>query len=235
MSEAPDVVDLTQEPDRLVALAAHAAVRERLQPGGALRLRTRDDPELLLRGLNVQMRDALAWRASSRGAYWEALVRLAADEPARDALELLQRDHRRLDELLGRALRLLNQADADAARGLLGRFAPEIRRHMRAEDELLAPQLGASPALEAMLGEHRELREQLAAVEQGCAAGEEAHELEPFVALLSGTLAKHEHREETELFPGWRAQMSALGPGGREALLRQVRAMLAQDESQAIG
>ena len=60
VQDAVETVDLRHEPDSRLALAALAAVRE-LLPGHALRLLTRDDPALLLRSLNLQLRDALAW------------------------------------------------------------------------------------------------------------------------------------------------------------------------------
>ena len=46
------------------------------------------------------------------------------------------------------------------------------------------------------------------------------------VALLSGVLAKHEHREESDLFPVWAARHAALAPDAAEALLVQVRDVL---------
>ena len=51
-------------------------------------------------------------------------------------------------------------------------------------------------------------------------------ELEAFAALLSGTLAKHEHREESGVFPAWRARLEALAPAAREALLQKAAAPL---------
>lgn len=234
MQDSLETVDLRQEADSRLALAALAAVRE-LQPGRALRLLTRDDPALLLRSLNLQLRDALAWGSEPGASGWETTVRLALDTEAKDLLEVLTRDHRRLDELLGRLLRRLNAGDAAGAKSMLADFAARLRRHVEAENGIVTPELGPEPAVEAlevMLREHDQLLLQLVEVEKCFAeaipgAVPEAWELEPFVAILSGTLAKHEHREEANLFPVWGARLAQRPPAEREALQRRVSAALA--------
>lgn len=234
MQDLLDTVDLRHEADSRLALAALAAIRE-LRPGRAVRLLTREDPALLLRSLNLQLRDALAWGSDLRADGWEATVRLALDTPAKDAIDVLTRDHRRLDELLGRVLRRLNAGDAADARTMLEDFAAGLRRHIEAENHIVAPALGPEPALEpleVMLHEHDQLLAQLEEVEKCFAeappgAVPEAWEVEPFVAILSGTLAKHEHREEANLFPTWGARLALRPAPEREALQRRVSAALA--------
>jgi hypothetical protein len=234
MRDSLETVDLRQEGDSRLGLAMLAAVRE-LRPGRALRLLTRDDPALLLRSLNLQLRDALAWDSGQNADGWEATVRLALDTPARDAVDVLTRDHRRLDGLLGRALRRLNAGDAAGARPMLEDFAGGLRRHVEAENHIVAPELGPDPAvepLEVMLHEHDQLLLQLQEVEKCFAeappgASPEAWEIEPFVAILSGTLAKHEHREEANLFPIWAARLAQRPASEREALHRRISGALA--------
>ncbi|HXZ91440.1 MAG TPA: hemerythrin domain-containing protein [Burkholderiales bacterium] len=228
-----ETLDLRREADSRLALAALGALRE-LRPGRELRLITREDPTLLLESLNLQLRDALRWDLGAAGGHWEASIRLAGDAAPRDVLDTLRRDHRRLDELLAKALRRLNAGDVVGARPLLDGFASGLRRHARAENELLAPALGPQPAvepLEIMLREHDELLVQLDAVERCFAeapAGQlpEAWEIEPFVAILSGTLAKHEYREESQLFPLWAARLARRPQGEGETLHRALRALL---------
>jgi uncharacterized protein (DUF2249 family)/iron-sulfur cluster repair protein YtfE (RIC family) len=229
-----ETLDLRREADSRLALAAVTAIRE-LRPGAALRLLTREDPTLLLQSLNLQFRDALAWDVGARGEHWEADVRLALDAAPRDVLDALRRDHHRLDELLAKALRRLNAGDVRGARPLLAVFGAGLRRHAHAENEILAPALGPEPAvqpLEIMLREHQELLVQLDAVEHSFAdvpadTAPEAWEIEPFVAILSGTLAKHEHREESHLFPLWAARLARHTQQERDALHEAVRASLA--------
>jgi Hemerythrin HHE cation binding domain len=233
VAEHPEPVDLRNEPGSRVTLAALAAVGE-LRRGERCVLLTREDPALLMAALNLRLRDALAWETAAMPGHWRTTVRPAADTPPRDLIDALTRDHRRLDELLGRTLRLLNAGDSGRAKGLLDEFAAGLRRHARAENEILAPALGPAPGfepLQLMLREHAELLEQLQAVEQcfvEAPAGQfpEAWEVEPFAAILSGTVAKHEHREEGGLFPAWAAALAARPSEEREALHERVRRAL---------
>jgi len=232
MPDLAEAVDLRDEPERRIGLAALAAVRE-LGRGEARRLLTRHDPQLLMASLNLHLRDALTWESAQLDGHWETVVRLAADTAPRDPVEMLVRDHRRLDELLGRALRRLNAGDLAAARPMLEEFAAGLRRHVIAEDTLVAGALDPDPraeALEAMRREHASLVAELATLENELACGEagEAWEIEPFAALLSAALAKHEQREEQAVFPLWRAALAARGQAEREALRENLRAALGQ-------
>lgn len=233
MTKSPETVDLRGEPGSLVTLAALAAVSE-LSRGQVRVLLTREDPGLLMAALNLRMRDTLAWESAPGEGCWRTTVRPAADTRPRDLVDALTRDHRRLDELLGRSLRLLNASDARGAKELLEVFADGLRRHIGAENDVIAPALGPGSdfePLEIMLREHADLLEQLQAVEQCFAevpGGEapQAWEVEPFVAILSGTLAKHEHREETRLFTAWSAVLAARPRAERDALHERVARIL---------
>ena len=134
---------------------------------------------------------------------------------------------------LALALRRVNAQDLAGARPLVAEFAAGIRRHVAAENEVVAPRLppvvGADGAdhVGIMLGEHDEILAQLGEVEAALGEGAaEAWEVEPFVAILSGTLAKHEHREESNLFPRWQGALDALPPEAARALLLEVQRAL---------
>lgn len=234
--DAPDAsLDLCGIPEREQPLALIAQLSD-LAPGAVLELRSAESPDFLLQRVNVKLREALAWEIERDAGGWIARVRRAEDSPVRDVLDLLRRDHRRLDTLLGQALRQLNAGDLAAAAPRLREFARGLRRHLHAEDEILLHALaGGAPAhVETMVHEHRELLEQMAAVESGLRPGPdepppEAWEIEPFVALLTGVLAKHEYREESNVFPMWAARHAALAPEAAEALLAQVRDVLYAD------
>lgn len=232
MIAASTTLDLRTLPEREQPLALIALLDD-LAPGGVIELHAGESPEFLLQRVNVKLRGALAWELDHSAEGWRARVRRSEDTPPRDVLDLLQRDYHRLDALLGRALRQLNAGDVAAAEPLLVAFAQGLRRHLHAEDEILVHALtgDALPALETMLREHRALLEQLAAVESGLrdvpgGAQPEAWELEPFVALLTGTLAKHEHREENAVLPAWAVRHAALAEEAAAALLRQVEDVL---------
>lgn len=227
-----ETIDLRAQAESEVALAALAAIRERLQPGTSLRLLTRSDPALLLLSLNLQLRDALHWERRGGEGAWEAIVRLVEDGSSHeiaDIFVLLKREHRRLDELLGRSLRRLNAGDSAGALPLVREFAVMLRRHAEVENEVIAPVLGGEGALDTMLSEHESLLAELSAVEASFAEGVPgAWEVEPFVAMLSGSLAKHEQREEERLFPYWSARLAACPAPNREALRERVMRSLSR-------
>lgn len=217
-----ETLDLRAQADSRLALAAISALRE---AGGELVLLTRDEPGLLMASLDLQLRNALSWETRAAGGHWETVVRRAQDIAPRDLVDLLVREHRVLDECLGRALRRLNAGDLPAAKVLIVELGAGLRRHIRNENDVLAPTLGPGEAfapLQVMLAEHDELLAQLAAVEETLDG--EAWELESYAAMLSGTLAKHEHREETGLFPRWRAALAALDAPARERLRQALHA-----------
>jgi hypothetical protein len=225
-------VDLCGEPTGRVQTAAFYAVRD-LGPGEAISLLTSDDPALMMASLNLQLRDGLAWEVERAGQAWCTMVRRRADTTPAGVIDLLVRDHRRLDELLALALRRVNALDLAGARTLVAAFSAGIVRHVAAENALVAPRLPPVVAADGtdhvgiMLGEHDEILAQLGEVEAALGEGAaEAWEVEPFVAILSGTLAKHEHREESNLFPRWQRALDSLPPEAARALLLEVQRAL---------
>lgn len=226
-------VDLRSEPPGQVQTAAFYAVRD-LQPGDSVVLLTAASPELLMASLGLQLRDAIAWEIACEPPGWRTVVRRRTDTAPSGVIDLLVRDHHRLDELLALALRRVNAQDLAGARPLVAAFAAGLAAHLRVENELLAPRLSAGAAADdadpagIMLREHDEILVQLRAVESALAEpAPEAWEVEPFVAILSGTLAKHEHREESGLFPRWQAALDAMAADAAGALFQDVRRALA--------
>jgi len=226
-------VDLRSEPPGQVQTAAFYAVRD-LQPGDSVVLLTATPPELLMASLGLQLRDAIAWEIACEPPGWRTVVRRRTDTAPSGVIDLLVRDHHRLDELLAVALRRVNAQDLAGARPLVEAFAAGLAAHLRVENELLAPRLSAGTAANdadpagVMLREHDEILVQLRAVESALAEpAPEAWEVEPFVAILSGTLAKHEHREESSLFPRWQAALDAMAVDAAGALFQDVRRALA--------
>jgi uncharacterized protein (DUF2249 family) len=234
MSESHREVDLRAEPPSRVQTAAFYEVRD-LAPGETVLLVTAEDPSLMMQSLDLQLRETLAWRSEATEGGYRTRVQLRSDTDVGETVDLLVRDHRRLDELFAKALRRVNANDVAGARELVEVFAVAIRKHVELENELLAPILprprGADGAdhVEIMLREHDEILRQLAEVES-CfveSATPEAWEVEPFIAILSGTLAKHEYREESNLFPHWHAALDAMDEARRAELFGRARALLA--------
>jgi hypothetical protein len=211
--------------------AAFQALRD-LAPGDTVVLLLACDPALLMRSLDLQLRHKLAWTVARSDQRWRVEVSHRADRAPRDVLDLLERDHQRLDGLLVSALRSLNRGLAQEAVPLLGEFARAMRGHMAVEDEIVVAALGirkggaANVPLQIMLRDHAEIGQQLALIEEALAEPDEA-QLNIYCAILSGTLAKHEHREESDLFSRWRVQLAALPRSFGEELLARTRAALA--------
>jgi len=105
---------VTDEPASRTHGAAFYAVRA-LQPGHRVVPITVEGPSLLMRGLDLQVGHKLAWSIAEEGGRWRTVIQHCAGAPPRDVLDLLQREHQRLDSLLARALRLLNPDDVAAA------------------------------------------------------------------------------------------------------------------------
>ncbi len=218
------VHDLRGEAKAHLTGAALSAVRA-VKPGSTVTLLLDDEPSLLMKSLNLQLRENLSWEIEATRQGWEVTVRHREDVTARDVLALLAADHKQIDSLLAAAMAALNCGDLAAALPLLQRFAMALKRHVAFEDGELAQIMGAArapadapPAV--MLREHAEIAQQLALVEEALAAETpDTSELAVYCAILSGTLAKHEYREEQQLFPLWQAQLLRRDAGERERLL----------------
>ncbi|MBX3666643.1 MAG: DUF2249 domain-containing protein [Burkholderiales bacterium] len=223
--------DLRDERPAHLVGAALERVRA-VRPGQALTLILAAEPSLLMASLNLQLRENLAWDIVEADGAWRVTVRHRGDVAPADVLALLVADHKRIDGLLARALGLLNRGVAAAAAPPLREFAAALRRHVAFEDGELAGSLGAAraaadepPAI--MMREHREIAQQLSLVEEALAAAvPDASELAIYCAILSGTLAKHEYREEYNLFPVWRAVLMKREHHERVALLERARSAL---------
>jgi iron-sulfur cluster repair protein YtfE (RIC family) len=156
------------------------------------------------------------------------------DETLTDLFNLLTRAHAQLDREFARLLLLLNQGDAAGAMPCVRDLAASLRRHIAAENEILAPYFAAaraqSPSAPAaiMLREHADILAQLAMVEGALdELAPDAGEAAIYAGLLSATLAKHEYREENDLFPRWRAVLAGKSAAERTELAARVAAALA--------
>src|SRR5574340_809887 len=226
-------LDLLSHPSRLhQGLLLGAA--EELAAGARLQVRCSERPELMLSALNNHLRGTLRWTITpgADGSYSVTLQR-TEDVSPQGVIDLLLRHHQKLDVLLARGLRQL-PADAARARALVTEFARELRSHICAENDLLVPRFAVSADADAaeataiMLREHDEILQQLGLVEEFLGADDaDAMDASPFLAILSGTLAKHEHREENTLFPHWHRALEAAPADLRQALFAEIAARLA--------
>lgn len=232
MAAAFEIVDLAGEPPSHVQSAAFYAVKD-LKRGEKVVLITVQEPTLLMQSLDLQLRHNLAWTIVEADGKWRVEVSHGADAAPRDVLDLLARDHKRLDGLFTAALRRLNRDDAAGAGPVLREFSAALRRHMAVEDQLLAsrfplPAAGREDPLSIMLRDHAEIMQQLGAIEE-CLEEPATGELNPFCAILSGTLAKHEQREESNLFPQWRAAWARKPEDERREMMARVETLLGSE------
>ena len=228
MTEPAAIHDLRDEAPGHVIGAALDRVKG-VRRGVAVTLILAQEPSLLMASLNLQLRENLAWDIVEADGAWRVTVQHREDVATTDMLALLAADHKRIDGLLARVLGLLNAGDAAAAVPVLREFVSALNRHVAFEDGELAVSLGAaqSPADQPaaiMLREHREIAQQLALVEEILAAEPvDGSELGVYCAILSGTLAKHEYREEHNLFPLWRVALGRRGEAERALLLERAK------------
>lgn len=204
-----------------------------LEPGQVFDVLLDQDPVLLMEAVSLQLRHEIRWQVESAGPpLWRVRVRRRNDTEPADLADLLSRDHVRLDRLLAGALHKVNAGDAAAAEPEFRAFADGLRRHIRVENDLVTPSLdlprdpGGQDPTSVMLREHEEILDQVGMVEGQFDEGvDAAWEVAPFFALISGAMAKHEGREETNLFPQWSRALRAM-PDGGAGLLVGARAIL---------
>ncbi|QKT04170.1 hemerythrin domain-containing protein [Ectothiorhodospiraceae bacterium 2226] len=235
VSETSLTIDLRERGELPPHAYAFYRLRE-LAPGQQARVLADEEPRLIMESVSLQLRHHIHWEVVEQGPpLWTVLVRPRDEVAARTLMDLLARDHERLDKLFAQALHKVNAGDVAGAAPLLKEFATGLQRHLHAEDEILAPAFvgprdpsGSDPT-STMLREHRDIREQVVLLESyfDDDALPEPSEVAPFFGILSGVLAKHETREELNLFPQWdMALKKGLDEAGRDALVERIRAIL---------
>lgn len=238
MSTNIHYLDLRTAPPGMPAHTyAFYALRE-LERGMEVILVTEEDPALLLNQLQLQLRNRLRWTCVREQQLWKVSIRQRQDTEAVTLQDILSRDHERLDGSLVQTLTRLRTVGAGAAAAEGLDFLQDLRRHIGVENDVLAP---AFPSLygpqkdnpvTTMLREHQDILRQAALIEELFQeASPDTAEAEIWFGLLAAALSKHEHREETRLFPLWEAQLGRCPEA--DHLILQVRTRLALPEAGA--
>jgi hypothetical protein len=178
------------------------------------------------------LRHRIHWEISeaTEGAYRVRVV--DRDTVAPETLtDLLSRDHERLDRLFAVALQHANRGEIAEAAPLIESCYQGLRRHIYCENDVLAPHFGVpeggteSDATNQMLHEHDNILSELGEIRELAAMEElaDASMIAALMGILSGGLAKHEGREESNLFPQWEA---ALKRNPEPHLLERAKAIL---------
>ncbi len=245
MGETTICIDLRERGAASAHSYAFYRLRE-LRPGQVAELLSAEEPRLLMEGVSLGLRHRIRWTVSEGGPpLWRVSVVPREDVEADTLTDLLQRDHERVDRAFAEALAKINAGDVAGAGAQLSVFARGLRRHIHAENEVLAPAFVAPRSaleddpLSIMLREHEEILQQVALLEACFAQGlPAAAEVAPFFAMLSGQLAKHEGREEQNLFPRWAralAHAAEAHPAAERQLVARVKAVLEGAEDVRIG
>ncbi len=170
-----------------------------------------EDPCLLMNALTLELRNTIYWDIVEAGSpRWRVRVRRREDVKISDLADLLTRDHARIDHLFATALHHINAGHVEAALPSFLEYTQRLRNHIQAENEIIVPVLdlprsprGDDP-ISIMLHEHDEIIDQIVLIEEMLTEDiDDAGMLAPFFAIVSGQLAKHEWREENNLFPVW--------------------------------
>jgi len=238
MSATDKLLDLTGEPSSMLQSAAYHALKD-LARGMTMIVLTAQEPSMMMQTVNLHLRDNLSWETTQDSpGHWRTVVRHREDVAATDVVDLLVRDHKRLDDLFARALHNVNAGNVVDAAPLMKAFSEGLRRHIDVENNILLPAFSAprdpfgGDPTSTMLREHEEILGQAAVIESYFdEAVPDAKEVSAFFAILSGTLAKHEYREESNLFPHWSAAIHKVSPDAQQALFRKVQLVLSGSNS----
>ncbi len=237
MNEHAECVDLRQHGNVPYHTYAYYRFRE-LPPGEVWEVLTDEEPALLMESVNLQLRHALAWNTIEDGPpLWRLQLRRREDTEAASLVDVLERDHLRLHTLFADAIHRVGVGDLARAGAVFQQFTQGLRCHIHAENELLAPSFQAPrSSLEddptsIMLREHTAILDQVSILETLFAAAPVQDELAPLFALLSGQMAKHEGREELNLFPRWRAALQQAPAGSEVQLVERLKAVLNDKEA----
>lgn len=238
MQTDDNILDLRQEQSSHLQAAAYHRLKQ-LERGRTVTVLTAQDPSLMMQTVNLHLRDNLSWETSQdKDGTWRTRVMPRDDMAPQDIVDVLTRDHKRIDDLFAKSLHLVNGGNVAEAAPLLHLFAEGLRRHIQVENEILtrsfsAPRdpFGGDPT-STMLREHDEILGQAAVIESYFDDGlPDAAEVSAYFAILSGTLAKHEYREESNLFPHWKMALSRAPAEAQQALLKRVLDILSGVEA----
>ncbi len=231
MSE--DVCDLTNTAASHLQTALFYEIKD-MPRGTTASVLFAGDPTMVLRSLNLQLRNNLRWDLSrTMAGNWHAVIHRAEDVPPGDVLDALRRDHKRLDAMFSSIIHLTDRGQLVEARSVMQAFVAGLQCHLAVEHDLLGrairtvPNASGVDPTAAMVSEHGEIMTQSAMI---AAAFEEpdadTSSISPLLAILAGYLSKHEQREELSLFPIWSSAIGHAPEVARADLFARAMAML---------
>lgn len=232
LSNIIDVRGMTYTEAQPVVYAASI----RLSVGQKIQVLTDSDPAAMMRAVAFQLRDAISWHVESDGKLWQVEVQPRAEAEAKDVVDLLTWDHYRLDHQFAQVLAAANENRIADAESIFQDYWIGLRRHVHLENNLLGPVLGGGEEqgpLADMLFEHDSIIVQSRLVEE--TFEEKDYGMLPAIcAMLSGSLAKHENREENTLFPIWQTTDNSDRGRATEHLARAKELLSGSEDCQVL-
>lgn len=179
-----------------------------LGPGEAFVLVNDHDPRPLLYQFQNEHEGEFEWWPLEQGpqAWRIRIARRQVPGPDRTITDFLQTDHRRLDSIFERFQGALKDGRWDDASTAFSEFSLGLRRHIKAEEEILFPafeektgMVDAGPTF-VMKMEHTEIKELLDRI-TGATAAKDASTAANATIGLYNILADHNMKEEHILYP----------------------------------
>ncbi len=233
-SPAQNVIDVRGMSYTAAQPLVYAAMT-RLAIGQHVQVLADTDPGAMMRAVAFQLRNAISWRFETDGKLWQIDVLPRAEAEAKDVVDLLTWDHYRLDRQFADVLAAANENRIVDAETIFNDYWIGLRRHVHLENNVLGQTLGGGEEkgpLADMLFEHDSIITQSRLVAETLL--EKDYGMLPAIcAVLSGSLAKHENREETTLFPIWQTTDNSDRGRAAEFLVR-AKELLAGAEDQQV-
>lgn len=179
-----------------------------LKPGESFILVNDHEPKPLLYQFQSEHDGEFDWWSLESGPQvWRVQIdRRTETDPNRTVTDFLQSDHRRLDTIFERFQQEVKDKQWDAAAGDFTAFNTGLRKHIRAEEEILFPVFedktgmhDAGPTF-VMKMEHKDIHELLDKIQAGTEGHNEEQVFDAAYAFLN-ILQNHNMKEEHILYP----------------------------------
>ena len=181
---------------------------EALGPGESFILVNDHDPKPLLYQFQIEHDGEFEWWPLEQGpeAWRIRIVKRKTKVTERTVTDYLQEDHRRLDGIYNAFQEAYKAGRWDDAAARFREFSLGLRRHIKAEEEVLFPTFEEKTGMHesgptfVMRMEHTEIKELLDRIIEATEARDEARVSESADALTN-ILADHNMKEEHILYP----------------------------------
>jgi hemerythrin superfamily protein len=181
-----------------------------LLPGEEAIMLTAEDPENLLGQIRRQLQSVLKWRVEGLGkSQWRVRIKSRENSEETTLGAILTRDHECLERLFVQARQLVGEGRVQQARPFVRLFIEGLKRHIQVEDDVLVPVFpvrsgAANDDARTMQREHEDILQQIEAIEgRFRMTAPDPFVVDALFRQLTATLAKHEHWEETVVYPKW--------------------------------